>query len=443
MQRSHLALGLLLTLGLTVRFVLGWFHPGDLRSDNDGYLAHSKSVAAGAGFHGPWSDRPTAFRPPGYPILLGVLMACGLNESAAVAIVSLVSCLAIIFLTRTLAMQFGVRQCWSLLAVLGVAVDPLLLRYSILPMTEVPCAAILLAALVAYEQFLSSQAESGRRSMWYGILAGVLFGFGTLIRPVVLIVCVFLTVYAIGRMLKSRSSLPPSSASSSTSFLRSVLPAIIPLVVAGLVLCPWIIRNAVHFHRFIPATTHGGYTLALGNNPDFYRDVINGTDEFPWDGPGLDAWQQRMILQCEREGVPLGNEPATDAWYYSQAAAAIRADPLSFLKATALRLRRFWAISTADSSTTTSVSMRLIMVWYVILWAGLVLQIIQAYVGKNSGQRHPMVMLWLVILAFLMMHSVYWTDTRMRAPVMPIMMVISVVGWQSALKYSFRRAVAN
>ena len=443
MRRSQLALGLLLALGLTVRFVLGWSHPGDLVSDNDGYLAHAKPVAAGVGFHGPWTDRPTAFRPPGYPVLLGVLMACGLNDSAAVAIVSFVSCLTIILLTRTLAMQFGIDQRWSLLAVLGVAVDPLLLRYSILPMTEVPCAAMLLAAVVAFEKFLSDRDVSGRRTVRCGILAGILFGMGTLIRPVMLIVCLFLTVYAIGRQLKARSFLPPSLASASTSLFRRALPAIIPVFVMGLVLCPWIIRNAVQFRHFIPATTHGGYTLALGNNTDFYRDVINGTDEFPWDGVALDAWQKKMIQQCEREGVPLGNEPATDAWYYSQAKAAIRAEPVSFLKASILRLQRFWAISTADSSTTKTVSMRLIMVWYVILWTGLFLQIIQACVGRRSEHRQPMVMLWLVILAFLLMHSVYWTDTRMRAPVMPIMIVISVAGWQSASTYLFRSAVAG
>ncbi len=449
MQRSQLALGLLLAFGLTVRLVLAWSHPGDLLSDNDGYLAHAKPVAAGAGFHGPWSNLPTAFRPPGYPVLLGVLMACGFSASAAVAIVSFFSCVAIIVLTRTLAMQFGIGQPWSLLAVLGVTVDPLLLRYSLLPMTEVPCAAILLAAIVSFEKFLSDDAGKGRRSTWCGILAGALFGIGTLIRPVILIVCVFLTLYAVGRQLafwrhlKSRSSLSQSSSSATTSLFRGVLPAIIPVCVAGLVLCPWIIRNAVQFRHFIPATTHGGYTLALGNNPDFYRDVINGTDEFPWDGVALDAWQKRMIHQSEIEGVPLGNEPATDAWYYSQAKAAIQAEPVSFLKAVALRLQRFWAISTAESSTTKTIAMRVIMAWYVILWAGLVVQIIQSCVGRSSGPRHPTIMLWLVILAFLVMHSVYWTDTRMRAPVMPIMIVISIAGWQSVSTYLFRRTVAG
>jgi hypothetical protein len=265
-----------------------------------------------------------------------------------------------------------------------------------------------------------------------------------------MIVCVFVTLYALWCHLKAKPSRParlaaaesaaaPATAAASTNVLRGLFRLLIPAIVAGLVLCPWVIRNAVQFHHFIPATTHGGYTLALGNNPDFYRDVINGSDEFPWDGPGLDAWQKRMIRDSESEGIIATNEPAADAWYYSRAIATIRAEPESFLKASALRLRRFWAISTADSSAVSARSMSLVMVWYVLLWTGLILQITQVCFGKRSPQHRSMAMLWLVIFAFLAMHTVYWTDTRMRAPLMPIMIVISLSGWQIASSYFSER----
>lgn len=452
MQRSQQALGLLLALGLMLRVALGWHQPEDLLADNDGYLAHAKPVAAGLGFHGPYTDRPTAFRPPGYPVLLGALIACGFSDPVAVAIVNGISCAVIFLLTRTLALQAGINLRWSLAAVLAVVLDPLLLRYSILPMTEVPCAAILLAAVVAFEKFRNCGISDNRCSMWPGILAGCLFGVGTLIRPVVMIVCAFVTLYALWcqfrttmspatRVTAARSLPSLSTATVSTLDLRGLFYLFLPAIVAGLVLCPWVIRNALQFHHFIPATTHGGYTLALGNNPDFYRDVINGADQFPWEGPALDAWQKRMIRESESQGIIATNEPAADAWYYSKAIAAIRAEPASFLKASALRLRRFWAISTADSSAGSALSMSLVMIWYLVLWTGLILQIAQSCVGKRSPQHRSMVMLWLVILAFLSMHTVYWTDTRMRAPLMPIMIVISVSGWQSALTYLFGRVL--
>ncbi len=82
--------------------------------------------------------------------------------------------------------------------------------------------------------------------------------------------------------------------------------SLVPLLAAFLAISPWIIRNAVQFHKFIPATTNGGYTLALGNNPDFYRDVIEGDVPFPWPGPQLDTWQQRMISESAAQGVRVG-----------------------------------------------------------------------------------------------------------------------------------------
>jgi hypothetical protein len=440
MQRLYVALGLLLVFGLAIRLALGWYQSSDLLADNDGYIAHAKPVAAGAGFHGPYTNRPTAFRPPGYPVLLGALMALGASDSAAVAIASLMSCLVIFALTRTLALQCGVDPYWSLLAVLGVTIDPLLVRYSILPMTEVPCAAILLAAIVAFLKFLNSRCSKDGASIQYGVLSGVLFGVGTLIRPVVMIVCAFLTLYAFSATWRDRKS-GAIEAGGCSGWCRRLLITSTPAIVAGLVLCPWVIRNAICFHHFIPATTHGGYTLALGNNPDFYRDVVNGQDEFPWEGPALDAWQKRMILESGEQGLLTAGEPAVDAWYYSQATAAIQAEPRSFLKATALRLRRFWAISTASSPGGHSLVTGLVMIWYGILWIGLILQVTHAWSGSHSPGHRSLALLWLTIMAFVVMHSVYWTDTRMRAPVMPLMIVISVSGWQSVATSMLRRAV--
>ena len=438
MQRLQLALAFLLALGLIVRVALGWHQPKDLLADNDGYLAHAAVVAAGEGFQGPYSHRPTAFRPPGYPVLLGVLKACGARDSVAVIIVSL-GCYFVIFAcTRSLAIQYGLDPRWSALAVFGVAFDPLLVRYSILPMTEVPCAAILLAALVVFRRAVSSCSASDRNSLWFGIIAGVLFGLGTLVRPVVLLVCLFVTLYTLLRDWKSCSSRDAGSSGRLRQLVRTVTPAIF----AGIMLSPWVIRNAVQFHRLVPTTTHGGYTLALGNNPDFYRDVINGEDAFPWDGPALDAWQKRMIRESESQGVPVGDEPAADAWYYSQAAAAIRAEPVSFLKATWLRLRRFWAISTKEPHGVNSLITAAVMTWYAILWAGLILQLVNLGFRKLPEQQ-SMAILWLAILAFVILHSFYWSDTRMRAPVMPIMIVISVSGWQSASRRFLRRSAEN
>ncbi len=405
MRHQRILFWLVLLIGIGLRLALASTRPDDLLADNDGYLAHARSVSEGTGFLGPFTGIPTAFRPPAYPVALGLLQLSGINPATAVIFINLVASIFILMFTRKLSEQCGLTPGFALLTVLCVVLDPLLLRYSVLPMTEVPCAALLLVAVVL---FRDGQAQSSRK--WRtAIASGVLFGVGTLVRPVVLISCGFVSLSA---------------------FLRKRHVAVLlPAVVAGLTMAPWVIRNAVQFHKFIPATTHGGYTLALGNNPVFYKDVINGTDTFPWDGPALDGWQQMMIAKSHRDGVPQANEPALDSWYYKKSADAIKADPVSFLKATVLRLRRFWALTTADSQVSNRVSVG-VAVWYSLLWFGLIVERLTGWWSGKTRQTAAVGDLWLVVLSFMLMHSVYWTDTRMRAPLMPILIVLSFCGWQ-------------
>jgi hypothetical protein len=420
MRHQRILFWLVLLIGIGFRLALAFARSDDLLADNDGYLAHARGISEGTGFLGPYSGVPTAFRPPAYPVALGLLQACGMGPAVAVMFINLVASICILVFTRKLAEQCGLSPGFALLSMVCVALDPLLLRYSVLPMTEVPCAAVLLAAVVL---FRVAQTQS-RRAWIIAIGSGILFGVGALVRPVILVSCGFMSLAA---LVKKRH-----------------VAVILPAVVAGLVMIPWVIRNAVQFQKFIPATTHGGYTLALGNNPVFYKDVINGTDTFPWDGAALDVWQQQMIAESQQDVRPPANEPAMDRWYYKKATDAIKADPASFLKASFLRLQRFWALTTADSKVHNRATPG-VSVWYGLLWCGLVMERVSAWRRGKTLQTAPVGDLWLAVLSFMLMHTVYWTDTRMRAPLMPILIVLSCCGWQmimqriSVLRQSGRR----
>ncbi|HRA89665.1 MAG TPA: hypothetical protein PK992_16375, partial [Planctomycetaceae bacterium] len=254
-----------------------------------------------------------------------------------------------------------------------------------------------------------------------------------LVRPIILVSCAMLVLWRIIRSLKNRAE------------LRCVIvTAMLPAVAALLAISPWIIRNAIQFHKFIPATTHGGYTLALGNNTDFYRDVIDGHVPFPWPGPQLDAWQKNMIADAEAQGVPIGNEPALDAWHYRQAFAAIQSRPTSFLKACLLRLRRFCAITPGADDGLPGAVLALTAVWYGVIAIGVIAAVGQSILncrrrGLPRSQQcnsagNGFADLWFVILSFMLLHSVYWTDTRMRAPVMPFVCLIAAFGLSSVLQ---------
>jgi 4-amino-4-deoxy-L-arabinose transferase-like glycosyltransferase len=421
MSRYWIGFALIVMVGLTARLVLAWMLPDDLQSDHDAYMAHALPLSHGLGYVVPSSDRPTAFRPPGYPLMLAGFMACGVSPSASVLLVNILFSAAVIALTMALARRYGVGDWISLLAGAVAAFDPLLVRYAILPMTEVPCAAFLTAALIAFPR--NNEAVECR---WGRLLAcGVLFGLAILVRPTV---AVTLALLLIGFVLRKQNN------SRKNLWLQHRLfPAMILTFSTTLTLSPWVIRNAVQLRHFIPATTHGGYTLALGNNPEFYRDVIHGRGTFPWDGEALDQWQKRTLTSAAADGVAPGDEVALDAWYYRHALQAIRDDVAGFRRSVLLRLGRFMALTPAERQNK-PVGSAIIAGWYSFIWAGILLLAAAHIFRLKSVQSQGPLDLWLVVLSFMLIHSVFWTDTRMRAPVMPVLAVLSVLGWTQMIK---------
>ena len=436
-MRIPQSLLLAIMLGLAVRIGGAWLRPADLTADHDGYLAHAQMIVQGDGFVGPYTHHPTAFRPPAYPIAIAAVRCIGLSVSASVTFINVGCSVAIIWLTWMLCRQLHLPSHISVVGTVITTFDPLLVRYSILPMTEVPAAAMLMAAIVSWKAAEKRNTTSDASCAGYYIVSGVLFGIGSLVRPILLVCCGILMLWRL--MLRFKSG---------TANCKNVSRTILPLVAAFIAISPWIIRNAVQFKKFIPATTHGGYTLALGNNPDFYRDVIDGDMQFPWPGPELDAWQQRMITESAAQGVTPGDEPEQDAWYYQQAVSAMKKQPISCVKACLLRLSRFFAVTPgADDGLPKAVTL-LIGLWYGIIWLGVVAVVVQSVIGlwrvpgsvvqPDLRPQTSLVDLWLVVLSFMLLHGFYWTDTRMRAPVMPIFCIIAAVGCLKLFRNHFR-----
>jgi hypothetical protein len=438
-------LWLIIALGVGLRMGWCWVHRDEFTDDRDGYIAHAQSVARGEGFLGPYSHRPTAFRPPAYPIAIGLLQRLGCNAATAVAMLNGIS--SLILLLCPLGMTSSATRCLTsgklqLVTTFLIAFDPLLIRYTSLPMTEVPCSALLLCAVMLFIRSLELP-EGDPAARRYGLilsaLSGLLFAIGALTRPIILVSCLATGGIVCLSGLRAAVRQQDEGNGMPGHGRHRLLVSLVMLGCCGLGMSPWIVRNLVQFQKLIPASTHGGYTLALGNNDDFYRDVIRGNDQFPWDGNGLDRWQKAMIRQMNSEGVPQDSETAADAWYYARAKQSIQRDPSSFVKASLLRLRRFWALSTADEQVSLSIRMAT-AIWYGTVWFGLLI-----FIGQRMaiGRRHTLlstvrndslatVILCGIIATFVMMHLIYWTDTRMRTPVMPILCSLSAYGLVAA-----------
>jgi 4-amino-4-deoxy-L-arabinose transferase-like glycosyltransferase len=247
---------------------------------------------------------------------------------------------------------------------------------------------------------LAESRERKRPAAWI-FATGTLLGLAALCRPTI---WPFVAAVSAWMIVDSQRSQSPR--------LRFGL-VLIWLGVA-FATAPWAIRNAVVMGKPIVTTTHGGYTLLLANNPVFYK-VARQPWGAVWDGESLERWQRDMLDRAADDLGPHPDEIALDRWQSAQARQNIRRDPSGFLAATAYRVRSFWSLVPRGDSTKTAMGIAS-GGWYAALFAG-------AVWGCWSQFRRDV--RWLAVLILLIasiqaVHLVYWTDTRMRAPLHPV-----------------------
>jgi len=420
--RSSRWLIVLVAVGLALRIGVQLVKGPDLHSDPDAYVAHAQTLLQTGTFCVPETTRPTAFRPPVYPILLAALSLFGLSAPAAVAVVNLAASVAMIVGTWWLARVIGLRGKWPTICGALVVCDPLLLRYSALPMTEIAAGGFLTIAVLLAVKGISTEQDPTPR--WKSAAtAGLCFGIGGLCRPILFVACAAVSAGLLLHAVLNRSK--------QNSTFENLRPVFLPAVLAALVLSVWIARNVLQFGHLIPATTHGGYTLLLGNNPVFYREVVNGPLRV-WGDASLRGWQQETADWLTAKQIPATDEVATDIALSQLAWSHIDADPASFRRACLLRWRRFWAVAPqAASNDSTGIAGWISAIWYVLVYAGLIAGFCTMMIRRDSR----LLLLFLPILAFFAMHTIYWTNARMRAPLSAVIAVLSVVGWQTLMTW--------
>ena len=243
-------------------------------------------------------------------------------------------------------------------------VDPLLVQYSTLPMTETLSAflTILLVVLIlaGRDDRTNPAASSGaeqpaRASMGWNntrlerfrsALVGFVFGLATLCRPTVWAFAPLAAVLWLIR-LRQRSSLRPSIVLKSLPW-----PMLLGVLV---VVVPWVVRNVSVLGRPILTTTHGGYTLLLGNNPVYYAEVVAQPFGTTWSDapPGRDqkTWYDNVSAAMHRDLGADATETERDRYQYRLAYSHIASQPGLFARACMLRLIRFWDIAPQGSES--------------------------------------------------------------------------------------------
>jgi hypothetical protein len=418
----------------------------------------------------------TAFRPPLYPWLLSLLAdSQGALAVDRIAVLHFILGVATVGLTWSVAGRLHFP--WPELPACCVALDPLLLRASQLVMTETLAAFLAVAAWRLWLALIPSTAASfgdssdplpacavpnaasppekltevpsakscrlglihscgstaqdaqGRTTVqWLSLLGlAAVLGASVLARPTAgpwVALCVLGALFL-----------------SSSCWKRRLNDSLILSLLVAACLSPWVLRNMAQFGQPIWATTHGGYTLLLANNPLLYEHFrINGPSR-EWDAEPFHArWAQR-----DQRGLPatpsdplfwsislpptpterVADERTDDARAYSAAWSTIARDRSMFAISSIYRLGWLWALW---PNTGPSLSRWIIGLWYTSMF-------VLALVGLRLDYRRRGLWLWLKIwwlplalaLTLSLLHAIYWSNMRMRAPVMAMVYVAASV----------------
>ena len=298
------------------------------------YQRWAVSLAAGHGF--PVTviaspGTPSAFRPPGYPLVLAGLYALTgvhlLAARALNAILGVVSVGLITLLARTL---WGSRVGWIAGAI--AAVYPPLVALSGTLLSEALFIPLELGFALSLIKLVRHPGHLG-----WAALAGIVCAAAVLTRAV----AELWVIVAVGSALLA-------GARSVRFGLRTRAAAVIVAVIV-VALAPWTVRNLRTFHSFVPLTTEGGFVLA---------GQYNSTVAAP--SPLQSVWQIPLIIPDIAAKVrplfdrPAGvTEPQLDSALRSIALSYFSAHPAYVLTAVAndsLRLLNFGPGHTLQTS---------------------------------------------------------------------------------------------
>jgi len=396
----------LLALVLRVALVLATPNYTPLHDDRD-YDRIAGSVARGNGYPSdrlePIGERPivtpAAYRPPGWPYVLGGVYAVFGRHVTPARIVLAVIGAGVVALIGLIALQLWGRPASLWATGLAALYVPLGLLGSSL-LSETLFILFELAALAA------ALAQRRRASGWrWTLLAGIFVGLASLTRfnGPLLLLPVALLVWTGRPRGRPASLLRPLAA----------------VVVAVAVVAPWTIRNAVEIHAFIPVSTEAGGTLAGTYNRLSRSDP---RDSGAW--TLVRRTEYRYLIRRAHSGAELDRNLRKKAFHfilrhpgYVARVGWFNARQLLHLAGT-----HRWALG----ARTIDVSVGWGVVAAIAFWIALVLALVGA--ASRAARRAPPA-LWIAP-ALLLVSAVFVIGEapRFRAPVDPFLLLLAGLG---------------
>ena len=485
---------------------------GSLRADSDAYRALSENLYANGVFG--CGEIPTAYRPPLYPMLLLPAVAVERLTGSPAASDTVIAILHTLWSTVTIAGTWwlaerivrprsdsgppnAVARWVPPIAAMLVTIDPILIRQAGLVMTETVATGLAVLLLLAGNPIRrkgdggSDSGGGAGKGYMRAALTGTLYGLAVLCRPAFLPMAILATLLFAGAAVVAMRGGTINDTTSGIPGTRWRMVAVWGCFVAAMLtpISVWTARNVMDFGTPIITTTHGGYTLLLGNNAD-YDAWLRSDRRQPWDAENFqrelarefsttggipvgmpDPTGLRERLMADRSGHSFENlaknaaddrgngdlhscsvdEVEMDRAMRRQAIATMRADPAAMGRATAARITRFWGVMPMASENESALHRAVrygIAVFYTIV-GGLTLigvgvgifHSIAAIRRRDGCSLSPwrridsrIVLCTAIVLTTAAIHSIYWTDMRMRSVIVPVLAIIAAHGFTAILK---------
>lgn len=389
-------LGVIFLLALAIRVRWAWpaltGQQGFIMWDDEEYHQLAVSILHDGqffykGYEGGFHNGLQAFRMPAFPLMLvPIYLIFGAEPrygSYLIVLLGALLCVGVYFLAKRV---FGPRV--AVVAALVCMIDISQILFTRLLSTEIPTSFFLVMSMIVLERLRQ------RQSAWLALAAGALLGVNTMTRVnfgvLVVIAALWLLWYSrpIGKVA-----------------LRN---AAILCAVVGAMWVPWVVRNYMIFHTFVPFTTQSGEGYNI-----IYSDSATRLEDWPDYGYWLWA---RYTPPASLDRL---SELDRDGLQKSLAFEWIRTHPLQAVVVDLLQPVHFWRAILPD-----------------IFGLGEYMMLALAFVGFLRARllQHPSVTLWVgCTLALMFQGLISWGVGRFHIPLQPLLVIFVAYAIVSSL----------
>ncbi len=386
---------LFFVLGFTLRLIyILRFTPSDINiptGDASGYHTLAMNLIKYGQFAYEFNN-PTAHREPLYPIFLALIYKFFGENLLIVRIMQCFINLFSIYLIYLLSKKIFTEN----VAVFAVGISsiwPSFIYYTGTVLREIFFTFLLL--IVMYLLYQNLQKTSILKQIFLGLIASLV----ALTNSIGVVIFVGIVIYFL--LLKK------------ISFKNLFVVCLSFLFIYSF----WVIRNYKVLHGFVLGSTNGGKTF------------WDGTDIIPFEVRGLPE-EVEFLRKTEDYlvGMNMKNEIEKDRFFYKKAIEYYKRNPSKILILSIKKFLKFWKVFPHKGRIygANEKIIRLVSLVYIFIFLLFLLGVY--FLFKENLFNSSTFLLFLPIILFCIIYSIFWSQIRYRVPIEPYVIIVASYG---------------